>query len=202
MHAGWKADSIILPAGLGSMLFGRRNKGFIDLIWTRWILPGRRPEGRPLGDGKRWRLEYGSRPRAMANFFGLFWVVVVGAFVAASWGDREEIVGWLAFFTLPIIGALWSLADVHVARVEVDDAGIHFHYPWRPTAHVGWDQIERVTYNETMRWFVIRRRRGLRLRLSAARDGPGRLRSHLRRHVEPIRWATVATRLPRLADEE
>ena len=184
------------------MLLRQGERGFFELIWLRWVLAARRTEGRPLPGAEGWSLDYGRRCHGVVIAFVLAWAALIGAFVAVCWGDPAEMIAWLTVFSIPLLLVLWSLADTWLARVRVGEEGIEFRYPWRPTARIGWDQIERITYSESWRWFIIRRRRGWRFHLPVTRDGLGVLRSHLRRHVEPIRWATVAGQLPRLPDEE
>ncbi len=178
--------------------------GWLNQFWMNWLLAGRRAEARDDGAG-RWKLDTVGRYRFSSLLFMGLWVVLAAGVTLDAWlrpedatRRREEAAAWFSLFVVPLAMALFGIVDAWWARVTIEPTGLRFQYPWRPGALVRWEDIVQIRHRESFHWFTIRRRGGAAIRIAETRHGLGRLRRELRRHVDPLRWAAAAARLPRL----
>jgi hypothetical protein len=86
-----------------------------------------------------------------------------------------------------INGAL--IVETSLVTVSWTEQGIAIRSPWARARSISWQDVEGVTYSESMRWFVVRAKDGTKLRVSLYLGGIGQLLEAFSRHLAAGSWA-------------
>ncbi len=141
----------------------------IETFLLQWLFNGRRLHADADTASGRYVLSYSRRYRWT---LAAFTVLCIG-FLALGGMSGEESGQLLAvYFALfiPICGLFFYAAyDAFVLRIAFDELGVYAEAA--QTQFVPWSAIREVRYVRWLDWFVVTSDDGVKLRLSAYRDG-------------------------------
>lgn len=134
-------------------------------------------EGAVVGYGLAWKAVVG-----LLSGFPVF-IVVLAYFNPpkdpAEWWLPYAIVGGFGAIIIP----LWL--EIFRRRVILGPGGITSHSPWTPLVTIAWGDVQQVTGNPSMQWWVIRDRRGQVIRVSMYSSGVRTLAQRMNETAPP-----------------
>jgi hypothetical protein len=99
-------------------------------------------------------------------------------------GRNPTIWAPITFAGLAVMG-LFLLADYYRARHELGPDGLHYGKTLGRGGLARWDEISRVAYSDTMKWFRLELKDGRVVRLSAMLQGLPRFATEILARVRP-----------------
>ena len=87
---------------------------------------------------------------------------------------RDEIGQYIAIGLLIIffgMGAIASFLEYKVTLGDYDDATISLCTPWSACKQCAWTEIDTITYNDSMHWYVFHCKNGIKMRFSSYLTG-------------------------------
>ena len=141
----------------------------IETFLLRWLFDGRRLHADSDNNHGRYVLSYSRRYRWTLLAFTAMCVglLVLGAFSGEE--SRQLLAVYYALF-IPICGLFFYAAyDAFVLGISFDEQGVFIE--GAQTRFVPWTAVTGVRYVRWLDWFVVECEGGVKIRLSAYRDG-------------------------------
>jgi hypothetical protein len=139
-------------------------------------------------------LEYGRGWRAV----GIGLAVVSTAMFAFLFVDAppkpDEVVVAFSMVATLTVGLTALLVNIYRFSIALTDAGMLRRSPWRRDRFAAWGQVQRLTYNPSTKYFVVRTAGGT-IRVPRYIDGLGTLRDEIARRVPSPCWSAVQAEL-------
>jgi len=159
------------------------------------IIFSRKSDAEPTPDGAGWILRHTSRARRLWTCCAAFMAfLLLEVAITSLRGGIQEIAHLLG--AKVILAALFllflCLALASRRRVILYDWGLEFHYPFRHSDRLVWQEIEdaycpRTWWKGTAQILCLRRRDGRIFQIDVyAMEGMGRLRACLEKHIPEI----------------
>ncbi|MCC7385365.1 MAG: PH domain-containing protein [Deltaproteobacteria bacterium] len=124
-------------------------------------------------------LSYSKAWRAFVYFFALIPPVIAG--LALLYPPKPEELWIPPVMALGFAALIAPLGwEVFRFRLEVRPDGLCSSSPWKGTRTVAWPDVESLTFNASMQWYVINCKDGTKLRVSAYATGTNELKSVFR----------------------
>ena len=105
----------------------------------------------------------GDETGVMRNVANIAWIggIASTAFLATGlalltiWSDRYSHAAVPIVFLVLSGGAFCMFVDGIGTRHMISDDGLEHHFPFRGTVFLAWEEVVRVDYSETMRWWIL-----------------------------------------------